>query len=43
MIIKIIFGCIALYHLCWTGNMVLGFLALILLYQNEILSKLENK
>jgi hypothetical protein len=43
MLLKIVFGCIALYHLLWTGNIILGLLALIMLSQLEIISKLGEK
>jgi hypothetical protein len=42
MLLKIAFGCIALYHLLWTGNIILGLLSLIMLSQLEIISKLDK-
>jgi hypothetical protein len=42
MIIKMLWGCVALYHLVWTGNIILGFLALVILSQLEIISKLDK-
>jgi len=42
MLLKIIFGCIALYHLLWTGNIILGLLALIMLSQFEIMDRIKG-